>query len=73
MLKKIRNAIKGKKTYLTGCAAILVAVVAWSASEVTNVELATAIFIALQTMFVRAGITEKEKTVFVDTGAIPEM
>ena len=60
MLKKIRDTIKGKKTYLTGCVAILVAVVAWGSSEVTNVELATAIFIALQTMFVRAGVAKVE-------------
>ena len=60
MLEKIRNAVKGKKTYITGCIAIATVLVAWSVSEVTTVQLATSIFVALQTMFVRAGVAKVE-------------
>ena len=56
MLEKIREAISGKKTYILGCVAIATTVVAWATGEVTGVQCATAVFVALQTMFLRAGV-----------------
>ena len=58
MLEKIKNAISGKKTYILGLVAIATTVVAWATGEVTDVQAITAIFVALQTMFVRAGIAK---------------
>ena len=58
MLERIRNAVKGKKTYILGCIGIATSLVAWSVSEVTTAEFAYAIFLALQTMFVRAGVAK---------------
>jgi len=60
MLAKIKEAISGKKTYILGCIAIATTVVTWATSGITNVQCITAIFVALQTMFVRAGIKKAE-------------
>jgi len=57
-MSKIREFLKGKKTYLTGVAGILSSLVAWSQGEINDVTLIGAIFIALQTMFVRAGVAK---------------
>ncbi len=67
MLEKIRAAVSGKKTYILGCVGIATALVTWSMSEITLVEFASAIFIALQTMFVRAGVAKVENVVLVET------
>ena len=58
MLEKIRNAVKGKKTYIVGCIAVATSLVAWSVSEISTADFAMAIFVALQTMFVRAGVAK---------------
>ena len=58
MLARIKNAISGKKTYILGCIAIVTTIVAWASNEVTNVQCVTAIFVALQTMFLRSGIAK---------------
>jgi len=54
----IRKFLAGKKTYLTGCGAILAAVVAWAAGTIELGGLAVAIITALQTMWIRAGIAK---------------
>lgn len=56
MLEKIRDAIRGKKTYILGVVAVATTIVAWASGEITGVQCATAIFVAFQTMFLRAGI-----------------
>lgn len=60
MLTKIKDAISGKKTYILGCVAIATTLVAWAAGEITDVQCVTAVFVALQTMFIRAGIKKGE-------------
>ncbi len=63
ILNKIWAAIRGKKTYLLGVAAIITTVVIWATGEITSVQAATALFVELQTIFIRAGIKKAE---FVD-------
>lgn len=60
MLEKIRAAVRGKKTYILGCIGVATSLVAWSVAEITTAEFAYAIFLALQTMFIRAAITKIE-------------
>ena len=60
MLDTIRNAIAGKKTYILGCVAVATSLVMWSTGEISLTNFAMAIFVALQTMFVRAGIKKAE-------------
>ena len=60
MLTKIKEAISGKKTYVLGCIAIATTIVTWASNEVTDVQCITAVFVALQTMFIRAGIKKAE-------------
>ena len=59
-LSKIKAAIRGKKTYLLGAAAIIVTTVAWAAGEITSVQAATALFLEFQTIFIRAGIQKAQ-------------
>lgn len=58
-LSDIREWLKGKKTYLSAAAACIAAVVAWSAGEIEVPGLAVAMWAALQTVFIRAGIGAK--------------
>ena len=60
MLTKIKDAIKGKKTYILGAIAVVTTIVAWAAGEVTGVQCITAIFVAVQTMFIRAAVAKAE-------------
>ena len=60
MLAKIKEMIKGKKTYILGSIAVVTAIVTWASNEITGVQLVTAVFVALQTMFIRAGIKKVE-------------
>jgi len=68
--KKVRDFLKGKKTYLTAVTAILTALVAWSSDSISATELVVALFVAFQTMFIRAGMnkeTEKIRDEIVKT------
>ena len=58
MLAKIKAAIAGKKTYILGVVGIVTTVVAWASGEVSDTEALVAVFVALQTMFLRAGIAK---------------
>ena len=58
MFKKIKDVISGKKTYILGCVALATTVVAWAAGEITDVQCITALFVEIQTMFIRAGIAK---------------
>jgi len=53
---QVKEALRGYKTYLTALAAIITALVAWSSDAIAAQELVVAVFAALQTMFLRAGI-----------------
>lgn len=57
-LAKIKAAIKGKKTYILGSVAIATAAVAWASGEISGVACATAIFVAFEGMFLRAGVAK---------------
>lgn len=59
MLTKIRAAIRGKKTYILGCIAVVTAIMTWATGEITGVQCATAVFVALQTMCLRAGVSKR--------------
>ena len=55
ILQKIRDAVDGYKTYITAVIGILTAVLAWNAGELTNWETLTAIWVAVQIIFIRSG------------------
>lgn len=61
MFTKIREFINGYKTYITAVVAIVTAIVMWSAGEINGEALVVAIFAALQTIFIRAGISKAAK------------
>lgn len=55
-MSKIRDFLKGKKTYITAATAILAAVGLWVDGSIDLLGLAAAAFGAIQTVFIRAGI-----------------
>lgn len=62
-MTKIREFLRGKKTYLTAAIGLLGALAAWSDGQITNVGLAAALWAAVQTCFIRAGVAnELQKT-----------
>lgn len=60
MLTKIKDAIRGKKVYILGCVAVVTTIVAWACDEVTGGECLAALFVAVQTILLRAGIKKAE-------------
>ena len=56
-LSKIREFLKGKKAYIAATVGLLGAVAAWADAQITNVEMLTAVWVAAQVIFIRAGIT----------------
>lgn len=56
MLQKIKNAISGKKLYITAAAAIITAIVAWSQDAITTTQFVEAVFVAIGAMTLRAGV-----------------
>ena len=54
----IINWLSGKKTYLTGIAAILTAIAAKAAGEIDWSQFFMAVGAALQTIWIRAGIAK---------------
>lgn len=74
MFTKIREFVNGYKTYITAVVAVVTAVVAWSANEIGGEALVVAIFAALQTIFIRAGIAKSAKDIdAVVEGAIDDL
>lgn len=57
-VQTVQDFLKGKKTYLLAIVAIITALVAWSEGTLNITELITAIFVAFQTMFIRAGVSK---------------
>ncbi len=55
-MKRIREFLKGKKTYITAAIGLLGAVVAWADGQIDGVALLAAVWAAAQTVFIRAGI-----------------
>ena len=57
-MSRIREWLKGKKTYLLAAVGILGAVMAWSDGQIDLVALLGSIWAAGQTMFIRAGVAK---------------
>ena len=55
-MSKMRDWLKGKKTYIAAAIGILGAMIAWSESEVDTVGLLAAVWAAIQASPSRAGI-----------------
>ena len=55
-MNKLREFLKGKKTYITAAIGLLGAVVAWADGQIDGVALLAAIWAAAQACFIRAGI-----------------
>lgn len=58
-MNKVREFLRGKKTYLTAAIGLLTAVVAWADGQIDGAALAAAVWVAAQTVFIRAGITKE--------------
>ncbi len=58
ILTRIRETISGYKTYIVAVIAIATAVLAWATGDLSLTELAVAVFAAVQTMFIRAGVAK---------------
>ena len=54
-LQKIRDAVDGKKTIITAVIGILTAALAWAGGELTDWQAITAVWLALQIIFIRTG------------------
>ena len=55
-MNKVREFLKGKKTYLAAAIAVLGAVIAWADGDIDTIGLLAAGWAAAQTAFIRAGI-----------------
>ena len=55
-MNKVRDWLKGKKTYITAAIGLLGAVVAWADGSINGTALIAAAWAAAQTCFIRAGI-----------------
>lgn len=55
-MNAIRDFLKGKKTYLTAAIGIIGAVIAWADGDITAIGLATSLWAAASTCFIRAAI-----------------
>lgn len=55
-MNKLREFLKGKKTYITATIGLLGAVVAWADGQIATVALLATVWAAVQACFIRAGI-----------------
>lgn len=60
MLSGIREWLNGKKAILTAVVGILTALIAWAAGEISTVILVTAVWVALEAIFIRLGVKKAE-------------
>ena len=61
-MNKIRNFLKGKKTYVTAAIGLLSALAAWADGQVSGTGVLVAVWAAVQACTIRAGIaTEVQK------------
>jgi len=58
-MNKIREFLKGKKTYITAVIGLAGAVVVWADGQMTGTGLLTAAWAAAQACFIRAGISNE--------------
>ena len=57
-MTKIKEWLKGKKTYITAAIGILGAVAAWADGQLELAGLVAAVWVAAQTIFIRAGVSK---------------
>jgi hypothetical protein len=55
-MNRVREFLKGKKTYIGAAIGLLGAVMAWADGQINGVALAAAAWAAVQTCFIRAGV-----------------
>lgn len=58
-MSKIREFLRGKKTYLTAAIGLLGAVAAWADGQIGTAGLLAAVWAAAQTCFIRAGVANE--------------
>ncbi len=58
IINRVRNLISGYKTYMAGVATILTTLVAWSTGELEFAHAVLAVILALEVMFLRAGVAK---------------
>jgi uncharacterized membrane protein HdeD (DUF308 family) len=63
LIEMSRLWLQGRKTYLSGVAGILLALVAFADSQLNLYETAMAIYVGIQTMFIRSGVAKVETAV----------
>ena len=70
-MKKLREFLKGKKTYITAAIGLLAAVAAWADGQIGGVALLAAVWAAAQACFIRAGIGKDAASPPVDQKEAP--
>ena len=60
-MNKIREWLKGKKTYVTAAIGLLGAVVAWADGDINGTALLAAVWAAAQACFLRAGMDKAKE------------
>jgi hypothetical protein len=58
-MNKLREFLKGKKTYITAAIGLLGAVVAWADGDINTTALLAALWAAAQACFIRAGVANE--------------
>ena len=58
-MQKVREFLKGKKTYLTAAIGLASALAAWAEGQITGTGLLTALWAAAQACFLRAGLANE--------------
>ena len=62
MMERIRNALRGRKAYITAAIGLLGAIIAWADGQIDTVALLAAVWAAAQACFIRAGIARVSNT-----------
>lgn len=58
-MNKVREFLRGKKTYITAAIGLLGAVAAWADGQIDGLSLLAALWAAAQTCFIRAGVANE--------------
>ena len=58
-MNKMREFLKGKKTYIMAAIAILGSLAAWGDGQIDLTGLIAAVWAAMQSCFIRAGVTNE--------------
>ena len=58
-MNKVREFLQGKKSYIMAIIGLLGAVMAWADGQIDGAGLVAGVWVAVQTMFIRAGIAKE--------------